>query len=125
LEVAAARLGVSVSELGELALRGNPSNIRMNAYCIVFGIQDIVAALAAGAKKEDVAAAACFSVAEQFFEQQLQEIEVRSPIIEIGGTSLNRGLVRAIEKITHSQVKVPPHSQFAGAVGAAVLASNA
>lgn len=125
LEVAAARLGVSVNELGELALRGNPSNIRMNAYCIVFGIQDIVAALAAGAKKEDVAAAACFSVAEQFFEQQLQEIEVRSPIIEIGGTSLNRGLVRAIEKITHSQVKVPPHSQFAGAVGAAVLASNA
>jgi putative methanogenesis marker protein 15 len=125
LEVVAARLGVSVSELGELALRGDPNKVRMNAYCIVFGIQDLVAALAAGARKEDVAAAACFSVAEQFFQQQLQEIEVRQPIIEVGGTSLNRGLVKAIEKVVHSQVKVPPYSQFAGAVGAAVLASNA
>jgi len=125
LEVVAARLGVSVNELGELALRGDPNNVKMNSYCIVFGIQDIVAALAAGARKEDVAAAACLSVAEQFFEQQLQEIEVRQPLIEVGGTSLNRGLVKAIEKVTHSQVKVPPYSQFAGAVGAAVLASNA
>ena len=125
LEVVAARLGVSVNELGELALRGDPNNVKMNSYCIVFGIQDIVAALAAGAKKEDVAAAACLSVAEQFFEQQLQEIEVRPPIIEVGGTSLNRGLVKAIEKVTHSQVKVPPYSQFAGAVGAAMLASKA
>lgn len=124
LEVAASRMGISVSELGELALRGDPEKVRMNAYCIVFGIQDLVAALAAGVSKADVAAAACSSVAEQFFEQQLQELELRPPVIEIGGTSLNKGLVKFIEKVTRSSVKVPKYSQYAGAVGAAVLASG-
>jgi putative methanogenesis marker protein 15 len=125
LEVVARRLGVSINELGNLALKGRPQDVQMNAYCIVFGMQDLTAGLAAGMSREDTAAAACHSVAEQFFNQQLQEIEVRSPIVGIGGTSLNRGLVKALEEVTGRTVVVPQYSHFAGAVGAAVLASAA
>jgi len=123
LEVTAARLGVSLTELGEMALRGNPAEIMMNAYCIVFGMQDLSGALAEGEKPEDVAAAACQSVAEQYFEQQLREIEVREPLIVVGGTSLNKGLVQALGKITGFTPIVPPYSVYAGAVGAALFAN--
>jgi len=124
LEVAARRIGVDVGDLGDLAAKGDQSKVPMNAYCIVFGIQDITAALAAGASREDVAAAACYSVAQQFFEQQLQEIDIREPVIEVGTTALNRGLVNAMESVMKMKVLVPPYPQYAGAVGAALLASG-
>ncbi len=124
LETSARRLGVGLDEFGELALKGDFSQIQMNAYCIVFGLQDLVAALATGAKPEDVAAAACHSVAEQVFEQQLQEIDLREPIIQVGSTSLIKGLVKAMEDILLTKVIVPPYSQYIGAVGAALMVSG-
>ncbi|MEM2214029.1 MAG: methanogenesis marker 15 protein [Candidatus Nezhaarchaeales archaeon] len=123
LEITATRLGVDLMTFGELALKGDHRKIVMNAYCIVFGMHDLVTALARGARREDVAAAACYSVAEQFFEQQFQEVEVKEPVLQIGGTSLIKGLVKAFEDTLKMKIIVPPYSQFAGAVGAAILSS--
>ena len=58
LEMTARRLGVDITELGPLALKGNHNRAQLNSYCIVFGIQDLVTSLAAGAQKADVASAA-------------------------------------------------------------------
>jgi activator of 2-hydroxyglutaryl-CoA dehydratase len=89
----------------------------MNSYCIVFGTQSLVNALAAGSTPEDVAAAACHSVAEQVFEQQLQEIDIKTPVIMVGGTSLIEGLVKAMGDLLQVEIVVPHHSQYIGAVG--------
>ena len=125
LEMTAKRLGVDISELGPLALKGNYKNAALNSYCIVFGIQDLVTSLAAGGSKEDVAAAACFSVAEQVYEQQLQEIDLREPLIQVGGTSLIGGLVEAVSTVLGGiEVIVPEYSQYIGAVGSALLVSG-
>ena len=96
----------------------------MNSYCTVFGIQGLVSTLAEGHSKEDVAAAACRSVAEQIYQQQLQEIDVRYPVIQVGGTSLLKGLVKAIGAILNTEPVVPENSQFIGAVGGALLSSG-
>lgn len=125
LEMTARRLGVDITELGPLALKGNHKKAELNSYCIVFGIQDLVTSLAAGGRKEDVASAACFSVAEQVYEQQLQEIDVREPLIQVGGTSLIGGLVDAVSTILGGiDVIVPEYSQYIGAVGASLLVSG-
>ncbi len=125
LEITSRRLGVDISELGALALKGNYKNVLLNSYCMVFGIQDLVTSLAAGGTKEDVAAAACYSVAEQVYEQQLQEIDVREPLIQVGGTSLVEGLVEAVSTVLGGiKVIVPENSQYIGAVGAALLVSG-
>ncbi|MGF7118005.1 methanogenesis marker 15 protein [Methanobacterium oryzae] len=125
LEITSRRLGVDISELGALALKGNYKKALLNSYCIVFGIQDLVTSLAAGGTKEDVASAACYSVAEQVYEQQLQEIDVREPLIQVGGTSLIEGLVEAVSTILGGiEVIVPENSQHIGAVGAALLVSG-
>jgi len=124
LEMTAKRLGVDITELGPLAMNGLGKKVPMNSYCIVFGTQSLVNALAAGATREDVAAAACHSVAEQVFEQQLQEIDIKEPVIMVGGTSLIEGLVFAMGELLQTKIMVPPHSQYIGAVGSALLASG-
>ncbi len=123
LELTTRRLGINISELGELSLRGTASNVNMDSYCSIFGIQSLVSALGEGASREDVAAAACRSVAEQIYEQQLQEIDLRPPIIEVGGTALVSGLPAAMQEILGCDIIVPEYPQFAGAVGGALLAS--
>ena len=124
LEMTAKRLGVDITELGPLAMKGTAKNVPMNSYCIVFGTQSLVNALAQGSSPEDVAAASCHSVAEQVFEQQLQEVEIKEPVIMVGGTSLIEGLVHAMGLLLQTKVVVPPDSQYIGAVGSALLASG-
>jgi putative methanogenesis marker protein 15 len=124
LEMTAKRLGIEITELGPLALKGMGARVPMNSYCIVFGTQSLVNALAAGSTPEDVAAAACHSVAEQVFEQQLQEVDIKEPVIMVGGTSLIAGLVKAMGDLLQTEIMVPKNSQFIGAVGSALLASG-
>ena len=124
LELAARRLGVDITELGKLALKGDYRKVAMNSYCIVFGTQSLVNSLSMGNKPEDVAMAACDSVAEQVYEQQLQEVEVKEPVIMVGGTSLIEGLPKAMEELLQVKVTVPPYAQYIGAVGAALLVSG-
>jgi putative methanogenesis marker protein 15 len=124
LEMTSKRLGVEITELGPLAMKGFAGRVPMNSYCIVFGTQSLVNALATGSSREDVAAAACHSVAEQVFEQQLQEIDIKEPVLMVGGTSLIEGLVYAMGQLLQTKVVVPPYSQYIGAVGSALLASG-
>ncbi len=128
LEVAAHRLDVDISKLGQLAMKSKvkkgEKEFELQSYCMVFGIQSLVVALASGVKREDVAAAACRSVAEQVYENQIQEMEVRPPVIFVGGVSLVEGVKREFEDMLGVEIIVPPYSQHAGAVGIATLVSG-
>ncbi|HPR67559.1 MAG TPA: methanogenesis marker 15 protein, partial [Methanothrix sp.] len=64
------------------------------------------------------------SVAEQVFEQQLQEVEVKEPVIMVGGTALIEGLPRAMEQLLGLKVMVPEYAQYIGCVGASLLVSG-
>ena len=124
LEMVARRLGVDVVEMGELAMEGDAHKVKTDSYCIVFGIQDLVSALSSGARREDVAAAACHSVVEQVKEQLLQEIDLRQPAIEVGGTALVKGVPTAMNDVLGFDVIVPKYPQYIGAVGGALLSSS-
>jgi putative methanogenesis marker protein 15 len=124
LEMTSKRLKIDIEDLGKIAEKGDWRNAKMNSYCSVFGIQDLVTTLGEGKPFEDVAAAACHSVAEQVYEQQLQEIDIRHPVIQVGGTSLISGLVKAVGEVIGETPIVPPNSQYIGAVGGALLSSG-
>jgi putative methanogenesis marker protein 15 len=127
LEVASHRLDVDISELGQLAMQSTAKEkerFDLQSYCMVFGIQSLVVSLASGIKREDVAAAACRSVAEQVYETMIQEMEVRPPVIFVGGVSLIEGVKREFEEMLGVEIIVPPYSQYAGAVGMATLVSG-
>ncbi|MBE0517237.1 MAG: methanogenesis marker 15 protein [Methanophagales archaeon] len=127
LEVASHRLDVDISGLGQLAMKSKAkkkAKFDLQSYCMVFGIQSLVVALASGIKREDVAAAACRSVAEQVYETMIQEMEVRPPVIFVGGVSLIEGVKREFEDLLGVEIIVPQYSQYAGAVGMATLVSG-
>ena len=127
LEVASHRLDVDISNLGQLAMQSTAKaqdRFELQSYCMVFGIQSLVVALASGVTREDVAAAACHSVAEQVYETMIQEMEVRPPVIFVGGVSLVEGVKREFEDMLGIEIVVPPYSQYAGAVGMATLVSG-
>ncbi len=127
LEVASHRLDVDISGLGQLAMKSKAkkkAKFDLQSYCMVFGIQSLVVALSAGVKREDVAAAACRSVAEQVYETMIHEMEVRPPVIFVGGVSLIEGVKREFEDMLGVEIIVPPYSQYAGAVGMATLVSG-
>lgn len=71
-----------------------------------------------------MAAAACYSVVEQIYEQQLQEVDVKEPLILVGGSSLIAGVPKALGELLKIDVLVPENSHLIGAVGAALLASG-
>ncbi len=123
LEIAARRLDADITELGRLAT-DSKERYELQSYCMVFGIQALVVALASGVKREDVAAAACRSVAEQVYDNQIQEMELRPPIIFVGGVSLIEGVKQEFENMLGVEIIVPPYSQYAGAVGMATLVSG-
>jgi putative methanogenesis marker protein 15 len=127
LEVASHRLDVDISDLGQLAMQSTAKaqdRFELQSYCMVFGIQSLVVALASGVTREDVAAASCHSVAEQVYETMIQEMEVRPPVIFVGGVSLVEGVKREFEDMLGIEIVVPPYSQYAGAVGMATLVSG-
>ncbi len=123
-ETVAKRLNVDITELGDLAMKGMQENVKMNSYCIVFGTQSLVNSLAKGALPKDVAAAACRSVVEQIYQQQLQEVDVKEPVILVGGSSLIKGVPRELSNLLNVKVIVPENSHLIGAVGAALLSSG-
>jgi putative methanogenesis marker protein 15 len=124
LELASKRIGISLPEFSELSLKGDPTKVQLDSYCSIFGIQSLISELSRNKAIEDAAAAACYSVSEQILVQQLQEIDIREPIIEIGGTALIKGLVKQLGLILNKEIIVPKYPQYAGAVGAALLASK-
>jgi activator of 2-hydroxyglutaryl-CoA dehydratase len=63
-------------------------------------------------------------VAEQVFEQQLQEVDIKEPVIMVGGTSLIDGLVHEMGQLLQTKIMVPKYSQYIGAVGSALLTSG-
>ena len=123
LEIAARRVDADITELGQLAMESK-ERYELQSYCMVFGIQALVVALASGVKREDVAAAACRSVATQVYDNQIHEMEMRPPIIFVGGVSLIEGVKREFENMLGVEIIVPPYSQYAGAVGMATLVSG-
>jgi len=48
----------------------------------------------------------------------------QADIVLTGGVAKNHGVVRAMEKAMKMPVKVSPHSQLTGALGAAILAAE-
>lgn len=123
-ETVAKRLNVDITELGDLAIKGDQKKVDMNSYCIVFGTQSLVNSLSKGSLPKDVAAAACRSVVEQIYQQQLQEVDVKEPVILVGGSSLIKGVPKELGELLNVEVLVPEKSQYIGAVGAALLASG-
>jgi len=120
LERVAKALEVKLEDVGELSLRAqNPQPI--SSICAVLAESEVINHVTAGASVEDILCGAHFSIAERLVAL-VRQVGAQPEITLTGGVSKNAGLVRALEERLGVKLNVSPHSEYAGALGAALLA---
>lgn len=119
----AARLGVSVEDFGEIALKSkNPTNIA--ARCTVFAESDLVHKAQIGHSKQDIIAGLCRAVVTNYLNNVGKGKKIVPPIVFQGGVSKNVGVKKAFEDAVGHEVIVDPNGHLMGAFGVAILAKK-
>lgn len=123
LEKVAQLLDLSLSELGECAVKSN-NPIDISSQCVVFAESEVISLKVKGAAKEDIAAGIHFASARRV-KGLLRRVGFEQDILFTGGVSHNIGMVKALEKeIGAPIISAKFDSAFAGALGAAINAYN-
>ncbi len=123
IETMARALEVTVEDMGSLALRSTKV-IPMNAQCCVFAESEVVTLIHSKASKEDISKSIHDAMAGRVASMVLR-IGVEKDVVLIGGVAQNPGFVPPLERELNTEMLVPEHPQYVGALGAALLASKA
>jgi len=122
LDQQASRLGVSIEEFGELALRSKEPP-RIAGRCSVFAKSDMIHLQQVGTPDYDIIAGLCYAMARNF-KSTLAKGKTLHPIVAFhGGVAANKGMVRAMRdvlELDESQFVVPPNHALMCAIGAAI-----
>jgi predicted CoA-substrate-specific enzyme activase len=120
LEVMAGVLGISIDELGPLALRSD-SPATISSTCTVFAESEVIGHIGSGKDPADIAAGIHASMAAKIASLSKRVGTVR-PVCVTGGVALNPAFIYYIAKQLGTEPWIPEKPQFTGALGAAVIA---
>jgi len=124
MEVMADLLAVPIDELGPLSLSIDREPPAVSSTCVVFAKSEAMDLLRQGWSKAEVLAAFCEAMAHRVVIL-LERIGVEKEFAVTGGIAKNVGVVQRVEKALGVRaVEIKPDPQIAGAVGAALLASD-
>lgn len=120
LEVMARVLGVSIDELGPLALQSEtPCSI--SSTCTVFAESEVIGQIGAGKSAADIAAGVHISLVSKITALS-KRVGVKEPVCVTGGVALNPAFRHHLSKQLGVELWLPEDPQLTGALGAAVLA---
>jgi (R)-2-hydroxyacyl-CoA dehydratese activating ATPase len=118
LEEMALRLDLPLESFDQLAAEASEEAI-LGAYCTVFTATEVLAKIREGASVDSLVKGLFRSVVKRVLEMDTFE----GLVVLTGGVAAhNPFLARMLAQEMDRQVKVPPHPQLAGAIGAALLA---
>ncbi len=124
LDQQAARLGIDITNVGPLALQSK-TPVRIAGRCTVFAESDMIHKQQMGHRVEDILYGLCQAMARNYLNNVGLGKEIRALIAFQGGVAFNQGMLRALEEALEIPVRVPPHHEVMGAIGAAMLAREA
>jgi predicted CoA-substrate-specific enzyme activase len=120
LEVMAQVLGVTIEELGPIALTSkNPCQI--SSTCTIFAESEMVSLRAEGKLREDLIAGIVRAVSSRVAVMG-KTVGFKSDVVFTGGVAKNIGVKEALEEEIKMEIIVPEEPQTMGALGAALLA---
>jgi len=120
IETMARALEVGVEDMGPLALKST-NVIPMNAQCCVFAESEVVTLIHSKISKEDIAKAIHDAMASRIASMVLR-MGVEKDVALIGGVARNTGFLPPLKKELNTEIIVPEHPEYVGALGAAMLA---
>ncbi len=122
LEVTAESLGVSLEEMGKLALEAK-NKVEIGSTCTVFAAQEVVAKLSEGAALADIIAGLHEAIATRIYGM-VRRLKIEREVALTGGGAKNIGLVKSMEAKLGFPVLLPPEPLLTGAIGAALLGGD-
>ncbi len=117
IEEQALNLGLKLEDIEKLCNGVSPPV--SSDRCTVFMEQDAVQLLINGFSKSEVMASMLYSVCRNYLHRVVQSRPVREPVLFLGATSKNKGLVRAFENIMQKRVYTSVYGHITGAIGVA------
>ena len=123
LDQQAGRLGVSVEDMGAMALKSdNPATI--SGRCTVFAETDMIHKQQIGVSRNDIIAGLCKSLVRNYLATVGRGKQILDPVFFQGGVAANIGIVKEFEKQIKLPVQVSKYFGVAGAYGAAIYAKK-
>lgn len=121
LEIMSNRLGVTLSELFDLASAGEV--IPISSLCTVFAESEVISYIGEGRRREDIAAGVVDSVAAKVAQLALRK-DLPDQIILTGGLSGSAYFADSLSRKIGKHVTPTEYGKYAGALGAALLAKE-
>ncbi len=122
LESMAYLMGVTVAEMGQLALAVETAE-EVSSRCAVFAESEVISHIHRGVAKERILAGLHRAVADRVLDL-VSRVTVCQEVVVTGGVAKNPALIKELEAKLRFTVRVPPEPQIVGALGAALLAGD-
>ncbi len=122
LEQQAARLGYSIQEFGQLALKAEHIP-RIAGRCTVFAKSDMIHLQQAAVPDHEIIAGLCFAIIRNLKSNLARGRKILPPVVFQGGVAANPGVRRAIKEILRlreGELIIPKYHFIMGAIGAAL-----
>lgn len=119
LEVMSQRLGFSLENFGDAALRGK-AGIKINSLCTVFAESEVTGLLNRGIDHFDISRALHLSVVNRI-QSMFSRIDASGPTAVTGGGAKNSALVALLRDNLQVDTFSSEYSQIAGAIGCAIV----
>jgi len=122
IEAMARALEVKLDEIGPLSLKADKAS-PINATCVIFGESDVVSLIHQQESKPEIARAIFDAMADRI-SSMVHKLGVNSDVILVGGVAKDVGFVTSLNRKLGVSVLIPEYPDFAGALGAALIATN-
>jgi len=126
LDQQASRMGLTIEEFGELALRSEKPP-RVAGRCSVFAKSDMIHLQQEGSPVHDIVAGLCFAMARNFKASIAKGKDFQLDYCFMGGVAANKGMVRAFTEVLGlgaGELVIPEHYASMGAIGAVLAAAE-
>jgi benzoyl-CoA reductase subunit D len=122
IESMARALEVKLEDMGPLSLKAERAS-QINASCVIFGESDVVSLIHRQEPKAQIARAIFDAMADRV-GSMVHRLGVNPEVILVGGVAKDVGFVSALNRKLGINVLIPQFPDFAGALGAALIAAN-
>jgi predicted CoA-substrate-specific enzyme activase len=122
LEEQAERLAIRIEE--EFAARAHRASAPacLGERCTVFMESDLVHHQQRGVSLDDLTAGLAYAIVHNYLNRVVDARPVGHRVLFLGGVAHNTAVAAAFEAVLGRPVRVPPHHDVTGAIGAALLA---
>jgi len=122
IEAMARALEVTIEEMGPLSLKAERAS-SINATCVIFGESDVVTLIHRQETKPEIARAVFDAMADRV-SSMVYRLGVNPDVVLMGGVAKDVGFVASLKRKLGVDVLIPEYPEYAGALGAALVAVN-